>query len=117
VEAGHPLAAALDERSPADEEERDVAAESRGDLDAIFVAELRGRAPGLERRIDRRRRVAAATGQARGDGDPLLEAGSERLGVDPRPRKRGARRGNGAEDEVVGRGSGVESAAPPLLLA
>ena len=76
VESGDPLAAPLDQRGAAGEEERHVAAEAERDLDPRLVVQLR--APRLERGVDRCRGVAAATGEARRDGDRLLEAGRER---------------------------------------
>jgi len=49
VQPRQALAAALDQGGATGEEERHVAAEARGQRDPLLVAQLRGRAPCLER--------------------------------------------------------------------
>ena len=103
VERRDPLAAALDERRAAGEEERHVGAEMGGDRVTGVLVELG--APRLERAVERRRGVGGAAGEPRRDRDPLVEPGRERrcrpgsarpAATDRRPGRR-----ERAEDEVV----------------
>ena len=109
--AARRLAAPLDERRAAGEEERHVRAESGGDRVAGVVVELG--APCLERAVERGRRVGRPSGEPGRDRDPLLEPGRQRRGrarpARPAATDRGPRRGDGPEDEVVGRRAGVEA--------
>ena len=83
----------------AGEEERHVAADRRRPArPARSSPSAVGRAPRLERAVDRGGGVAAAAGEARGDGDPLVEADRERRGASSRARataRRASRRSPG----------------------
>lgn len=78
MERRHALAATLDEGRTTDEKEGHIAADRGSQLGTLGGSERIDRAPGIERPVEGRRRVAAAAGQARRDGNPLVQPDRER---------------------------------------